>query len=79
MHPFAQWPPLCDDPPGPLLSSNHHQRYSHSATPPWCEQVPLRERLKLKVPSLHRALAPAGGRPSGVRTGDGTHSPRELM
>jgi hypothetical protein len=34
--------------------------YSHSATPPWCEQVPLRCWLQLYVPSLHFALAPAG-------------------
>jgi len=52
---------------------------NHSATPPWCEQVPRRVRLKLNVPSLQWAVAPSGGLPSAVRVGDGTHSPWELM
>src|SRR5216683_1530599 len=52
---------------------------SHSATPPGCEQVPWRVRLKLNVPSRQWAVAPSGGLPSAVRVGDGPHSPWELM
>jgi hypothetical protein len=35
--------------------------YNHRATPPWWEQVPFLLRLKLYVPSLQTAVAPAGG------------------
>jgi len=34
--------------------------YSQTDTPPWCEQVPLRDWLKLYVPSPHCAVAPEG-------------------
>jgi hypothetical protein len=34
--------------------------HSHADTPPWPEQVPWRFWEKLYVPSLHRAVAPAG-------------------
>jgi hypothetical protein len=51
----------------------------HVATPRWPEQVPLREWLKLKLPSRHFALAPAGALPSLVWAGACTVSPFLLV
>ena len=34
--------------------------YRHTCTPPWREQVPLRDWLKENVPSQHLAEAPSG-------------------
>jgi hypothetical protein len=44
----------------PLSRRGAGHRQSHWATPLWPEQVPERFCEKLHVPSLHRAVAPAG-------------------
>lgn len=47
-------------PPGQSLRSGYCAAVSHSATPPWLEQVPLRCCDFEYVPSLHLAVAPVG-------------------
>ncbi|TDY40208.1 hypothetical protein BX592_12790 [Paraburkholderia rhizosphaerae] len=51
---------------------------SQASTPPWREQVPLRCRLKLYVPSPQRAVAPWGALPERERAGACTVSPSLL-
>ena len=50
---------------------------SHCATPPWCEHVPRRWRLKLYEPSRQRAVALLGA--LLLNTGRRTLSPSTLV
>lgn len=52
--------------PGPCGTATSRNR----STPPWLEQVPDRVCEKLYVPSLHSAVAPAGG----VDAANGRHT-----
>jgi hypothetical protein len=75
-------PPSAD--PGDLHSEHGQAQvagkalrpHSHSATPPWREQVPFLCWLELYEPSTHLAEAPAGGVAAWV--GVSTQLPLEL-
>ena len=62
---------------GSIPDVGSRRAYSQRATPPWDEHVPLRDSLKLYVPSSHSAVAPSGG---PVVTVSGLHTvlPAEL-
>jgi hypothetical protein len=63
----------CQDPAHVDLAPYFGSSFSQSWTPPWREQVPDLCWLDEYVPSLHRALAPAGA--TAATTGRSTQLP----